>query len=221
MSVKKLGRAKSSKDCSLLHESNLQAAGFSLIAGVDEAGRGPLAGPVVAAAVILPAEFRHAVLDDSKKLSARKREAIFLELTTDPSVLWSVAIVEAEEIDRLNILRATHEAMRRAIGGLSIVPDHALIDGLPVHPFPIAQTALVGGDGLSLSIAAASVIAKVVRDRVMSKMDDLYPDYGFAQHKGYGTALHLDRLQRYGPCPIHRKSFSPVTQCFLPLSSDR
>ena len=101
-----------------------------MIAGVDEAGRGPLAGPVVAAAVILPAEFRHAVLDDSKKLSARKREAIFLELTTDPSVLWSVAIVEAEEIDRLNILRATHEAMRRAIGGLSIVPDHALIDGL-------------------------------------------------------------------------------------------
>ena len=221
MSVKKLGRAKSSKDCSLLHESNLQAAGFSLIAGVDEAGRGPLAGPVVAAAVILPAEFRHAVLDDSKKLSARKREAIFLELTTDPSVLWSVAIVEAEEIDRLNILRATHEAMRRAIGGLSIVPDHALIDGLPVHPFPIAQTALVGGDGLSLSIAAASVIAKVVRDRLMCKMDNLYPDYGFAKHKGYGTALHLDRLQRYGPCPIHRKSFSPVTQCFLPLSSDR
>ena len=221
MSVKKLGRAKSSKDCSLLHESNLQAAGFSLIAGVDEAGRGPLAGPVVAAAVILPADFRHAVLDDSKKLSARKREAIFLELTTDPSVLWSVAIVEAEEIDRLNILRATHEAMRRAIGGLSIVPDHALIDGLPVHPFPIAQTALVGGDGLSLSIAAASVIAKVVRDRLMCKMDNLYPDYGFAKHKGYGTALHLDRLQRYGPCPIHRKSFSPVTQCFLPLSSDR
>ena len=221
MSVKKLGRAKSSKDCSLLHESNLQAAGFSLIAGVDEAGRGPLAGPVVAAAVILPAEFRHAVLDDSKKLSARKREAIFLELTTDPSVLWSVAIVEAEEIDRLNIRRATHEAMRRAIGGLSIVPDHALIDGLPVHPFPIAQTALVGGDGLSLSIAAASVIAKVVRDRLMCKMDNLYPDYGFAKHKGYGTALHLDRLQRYGPCPIHRKSFSPVTQCFLPLSSDR
>ena len=192
-----------------------------MIAGVDEAGRGPLAGPVVAAAVILPAEFRHAVLDDSKKLSARKREAIFLELTTDPSVLWSVAIVEAEEIDRLNILRATHEAMRRAIGGLSIVPDHALIDGLPVHPFPIAQTALVGGDGLSLSIAAASVIAKVVRDRLMCKMDNLYPDYGFAKHKGYGTALHLDRLQRYGPCPIHRKSFSPVTQCFLPLSSDR
>lgn len=221
MSVKKLGRAKSSKDCSLLHESNLQAAGFSLIAGVDEAGCGPLAGPVVAAAVILPAEFRHAVLDDSKKLSARKREAIFLELTTDPSVLWSVAIVEAEEIDRLNILRATHEAMRRAIGGLSIVPDHALIDGLPVHPFPIAQTALVGGDGLSLSIAAASVIAKVVRDRLMCKMDNIYPDYGFAKHKGYGTALHLDRLQRYGPCPIHRKSFSPVTQCFLPLSSDR
>ena len=192
-----------------------------MIAGVDEAGRGPLAGPVVAAAVILPAEFRHAVLDDSKKLSARKREAIFLELTTDSSVLWSVAIVEAEEIDRLNILRATHEAMRRAIGGLSIVPDHALIDGLPVHPFPIAQTALVGGDGLSLSIAAASVIAKVVRDRLMCKMDNLYPDYGFAKHKGYGTALHLDRLQRYGPCPIHRKSFSPVTQCFLPLSSDR
>ncbi|MCX6976078.1 MAG: ribonuclease HII [Verrucomicrobia bacterium] len=205
----------------MLHESNLQSAGFSLIAGVDEAGRGPLAGPVVAAAVILPAKFRHAVLDDSKKLSARKREAIFLELTTDSSVLWSVAIVEAEEIDRLNILRATHEAMRRAIGDLSIVPDHALIDGLPVHPFPIAQTALVGGDGLSLSIAAASVIAKVVRDRLMCKMDDIYPDYGFAQHKGYGTALHLDRLQRYGPCPIHRKSFSPVTQCLLPFSSDR
>jgi len=199
----------------------LQSAGFSLIAGVDEAGRGPLAGPVIAAAVILPKGFQHEILDDSKKLTERKRETIFLELTTDATVLWSFAIVEAEEIDRLNILRATHEAMRRAIGGLSPVPDHALIDGLPVHPFPIAQTALVGGDGLSLSIAAASVIAKVVRDRVMSKMDDLYPDYGFAQHKGYGTALHLDRLHRYGPCPIHRKSFSPVMQCLLPLSSDR
>jgi len=129
-----------------------------------------------------------------------------------------MAVVEAEEIDRLNILRATHEAMRRAVAALAAKPDHVLIDGLPVHPFPIAQTALVGGDGLSFSIAAASVIAKVTRDRIMVDMDARHPGYGFAQHKGYGTELHLAKLRVHGPCPIHRRSFSPVQQTEFPFA---
>ena len=185
--------------------------------GIDEAGRGPLAGPVVAAAVVLPDGFHHDDLDDSKKLTARQRERLYTELTTRADIQWAVAVVEAEEVDRINILEATHEAMRRAVGGLVPDPDHALIDGLPVLPFPVPQTALVGGDGLSFSIAAASVIAKVTRDRIMVEMDARYPGYEFGQHKGYGTALHLAKLRTHGPCAIHRKSFSPVRQAVLPL----
>jgi ribonuclease HII len=151
-------------------------------------------------------------LDDSKKLTATIRTEIYAELVGDPRLQWAVAVVESEEIDRLNILRATHEAMRRALTALATPPDHALIDGRPVRPFPIPQTALVGGDGLSFSIAAASVIAKVTRDRLMVAMDAEHPGYEFAQHKGYGTALHLARLRTHGPCPIHRRSFLPVRQ---------
>ncbi len=190
----------------------MHAQGWRLVAGIDEAGRGPLAGPVVAAAVIVPCDFTHAALDDSKKLTAPHRDEIYGELITDVRVQWAVAVVESEEIDRLNILRATHEAMRRALTALTTPPDHALVDGRPVHPFPIPQTALVGGDGLSFSIAAASVIAKVTRDRLMVAMDVQHPGYEFARHKGYGTALHLARLQAHGPCPIHRRSFFPVQQ---------
>jgi len=186
-----------------------------LIAGIDEAGRGPLAGPVVAAAAILPEDFTHAGLDDSKKLTAQIRTALYLELTGNPRIRWAVAVIESKEIDRLNILRAAHKAMRRAVGALGVRPDHVLIDGLRVRRFPIEQTALIGGDALSFSIAAASVIAKVTRDRLMVEMDARHPGYEFARHKGYGTPLHLAKLHAHGPCPIHRRSFLPVRQAAL------
>jgi ribonuclease HII len=198
--------------CSLAPENELRARGFSLVAGVDEAGRGPLAGPVVAAAVILPEDFHHGLLRDSKQLTARQRGRLFEELTARGDIAHAVAIVSSGEIDRLNILRATHAAMQRAVEQLTPPPGHVLIDGLPVPGFPIAQTALIKGDALSFSIAAASVLAKVTRDRLMLDYDREYPQYGFAQHKGYGTALHLARLRQHGPCPIHRRSFSPVQQ---------
>lgn len=198
--------------CSLRHEARLRAGGCTLVAGIDEAGRGPLAGPVVAAAVILPVEFRSRVLTDSKQLPEKKREELFLELTSRPDIAWAVAAVCHEQIDRLNILRATHRAMQLAVEQLSSPPDHVLIDGLPVRGFPLPQTALAGGDALSFSIAAASVIAKVTRDRLMLDFDRQFPQYGFCQNKGYGTALHLERLRLHGPCPIHRRSFLPVRQ---------
>jgi ribonuclease HII len=204
-----------SQICSLAHEDQLRARGLRFVAGIDEAGRGPLAGPVVAAAVILPIGYSHGILTDSKKLTARKRDVLFDELTNNPAILWSFSVVEAGEIDRLNILRATHEGMRRAVAGLPTQPDHVLIDGLPVKPFPIPQTALVGGDGLSFSIAAASVIAKVTRDRLMLSLDAQFPCYQFAKHKGYGTAAHLAALKEHGPSPVHRRSFLPVRQAEL------
>lgn len=203
--------------CSLAHEKKLRARGFSFVAGIDEAGRGPLAGPVVAAAAVLPEKFRHKTLRDSKQLTARQRDHIYEEIVQRQDIVWSVSIVHEEEIDRINILRATHAAMRRAVEQLPSPPDHVLIDGLPVKPFPIEQTALVKGDAISLSIAAASVIAKVTRDRLMLDYDQKYPAYGFAQHKGYGTALHLERLRQHGPCPIHRRTFLPVQQILLGL----
>ncbi len=203
--------------CSFRHERALRERGCLRIAGIDEAGRGPLAGPVVAAAVVLPEKFRHAMLNDSKQLTPKRRDALYVELTTKQGIEWAVAIVDAEEVDRINILRATHEGMRRAVASLGAPVDHVLIDGLPVRPFPIEQTTLVGGDALSFSIAAASVIAKVTRDRLMVEMDTRYPGYDFAQHKGYGTALHLAKLRAHGPCPIHRRSFLPVQQAQLSL----
>jgi ribonuclease HII len=198
--------------CDLAHEDTLRARGLRFIAGVDEAGRGPLAGPVVAAAVILPAGFTHAELNDSKQLNAGQREAIHAELTARGDILWAFAIVEVLEIDRFNILGATYLAMQRAVALLATVPEHVLIDGLPVKGFPHPQTALVKGDSLSFSIAAASVIAKVTRDRLMVEMDALHPGYDFAQHKGYGTPQHLEALKKNGPSPIHRRSFLPVQQ---------
>ena len=200
----------------LLYESRLRAAGTAQrIAGIDEAGRGPLAGPVVAAAVILPDDFAHPHLNDSKKLSARRRAAIYDELTSDPAVVWACVSVDAGEVDRLNILRATHAAMQRAVLALSVRPDHALIDGRPVRGFPLPHTAIVKGDGTSLSIAAASVIAKVTRDGLMDDLDARYPAYGFARHKGYATGYHLAILARDGPCPVHRYTFRPVAQPLL------
>jgi ribonuclease HII len=198
-------------------ENALRACGLAIIAGVDEAGRGPLAGPVAAAAVILPAAFRDPGLDDSKKLSAKKREALYHILTDDPRVKWAVALASAAEIDTLNILRATHLAMRRAVAGLGVVPDHCLIDGLPVRGFPWPHEGIVKGDGRSLSIAAASILAKVTRDRLLRAIDAEFPLYGFAKHQGYGTKQHLEALRIHGPCCHHRRSFEPVAQLALPL----
>jgi len=198
-------------------ESALRARGLSRIAGVDEAGRGPLAGPVAAAAVILPAGWRCDGLDDSKKLSAARRERLYETITGDPAVTWSLSFAEAEEIDRVNILRATHAAMARAVRGLAAVVEHCLIDGLPLREFAWPHDGIVKGDGRSLSIAAASIIAKVSRDRVMLEFAREFPQYGFERHMGYGTKVHLEALRLHGPCRLHRRSFQPVAQLALPL----
>jgi ribonuclease HII len=201
----------------LTRESALHACGIQRVAGVDEAGRGPLAGPVAAAAVILPRGFSCPGLDDSKKISAGRREELYLRLTEDPDIGWAVATADCEEIDRLNILRATHLSMRRAVEKLLPPPDHCLIDGLPVRGFPLPHDAIVKGDGLSLSIAAASIIAKVTRDRIMREIDREFPEFGFARHQGYGTKEHLEALRIHGPCRHHRRSFKPVAQLALPF----
>jgi len=198
--------------CGFRHEKKLRSLGIARIVGIDEAGRGALAGPVVAAAAILPERFRHRKLNDSKQLSPELREEIYQYMTNHSEIVWSVGIVDSFEIDRINILRASHQAMRIAVAGLAIAPEHALIDGLPVFPFPLPQTAIIDGDCLSLSIAAASVIAKVTRDRLMREFCARFPHYCFSQHKGYGTELHLQKLHEHGPCPIHRRSFEPVAQ---------
>jgi ribonuclease HII len=201
----------------LTRESSLHARGVKRVAGVDEAGRGPLAGPVAAAAVILPRDFSCPGLDDSKKITAARRELLFEQLTGNPQVVWAVAIADCGEIDRLNILRASHLAMRRAVESIDPRPDHCLIDGLPVHGFPVPHDAIVKGDGLSLSIAAASIIAKVTRDRLMREIDREFPQFGFARHQGYGTKEHLEALRIHGPCRHHRRTFQPVAQLALPL----
>jgi ribonuclease HII len=198
-------------------ESALRARGLTKVAGVDEAGRGPLAGPVSAAAVLLPPGWRCPGLDDSKKLTAAKRERLFEVITADASVVWSLAYAEPEEIDRINILRATHAAMARAVKGLAVAVDHCLIDGLRVRDFPWPHDGIVKGDGKSLSIAAASIIAKVTRDRVMHQFAVEFPEYGFERHMGYGTKAHLEALRLHGPCRLHRRSFQPVAQLSLPL----
>jgi ribonuclease HII len=201
----------------LSFEKALLARGLRHIAGVDEAGRGPLAGPVAAAAVILPRGFVCAGLDDSKKLSATRREQLYDVLTTTAGVVWAVATADRDEIDRLNILRATHLAMRRAVESLDPQPEHCLIDGLPVRGFPYPHDAIVKGDGRALSIAAASIIAKVTRDHIMRDLDREFPQFGFAKHQGYGTKMHLEALRIHGPCCHHRRSFQPVAQLALPL----
>src|ERR1700745_2079061 len=203
--------------CGFRYERKLRAIGVARIAGIDEAGRGALAGPVVAAAGVLPEKFRHRRLDDSKPLAPGLLEGIYCDLVSNPEVRWTVGIVDSVEIDRINILRASHRAMRLAIEALIEPPDHVLIDGLPVIPFPLPQTAIIDGDCISLSIAAASVIAKVTRDRIMRDFCAQFPQYFFSKHKGYGTELHLLKLHEFGPCPIHRRSFEPVAQPLLAL----
>jgi ribonuclease HII len=203
--------------CTLEREQAFWDAGVTTVAGVDEAGRGCLAGPVVAAAVVLPPGFVHDRLDDSKKLLPARREAVFADLMADDRLLIGVGRAEVDEIDRLNILRATHLAMERAVRALPMLPGGLLIDGLPVRPFPFEHQAVVDGDALCLSIAAASVVAKVTRDRWMVDADGRHPGYGFARHKGYGTAEHLAALNTHGPSPIHRRDFGPVRQLTLGL----
>src|SRR5262245_16689068 len=187
------------------------------VAGVDEAGRGPLAGPVVAAAVVLDLTHRWDGLDDSKQLTAAQRDEVFARvLARARAFAWSVA--GPRLIDRLNIRRATHGAMARAVAALALVPDLVLVDGHEtVGGIAAEQQAVIGGDARCLSIAAASVLAKVVRDRIMERLDRVWPAYGFARHKGYGTAEHLEAIRAHGPCPLHRWSFAPVTELELPL----
>lgn len=196
----------------LAHEQAWRDRGFSRIAGVDEAGRGPLAGPVHVAAVVLPEGFELKGLNDSKQLSESVRERLFDELTSRSDVEWSLMVMNVVEIDRINILEAAREGMRRAVRELSPEPDVVLVDGLAVPNFSWRQEALVKGDARSLSIAAASVIAKVSRDRYMRELAKEFPQYGFDRNKGYGTAAHLAALQKHGPCPHHRVTFSPVAQ---------
>ncbi len=198
-----------------------------MLAGVDEAGRGPLAGPVVAAAVILPETWvdgrlpgRFRGLNDSKQLEPPQREIFHDRLTTCPEVRYGVGIVGPHEIDRINILRATHAAMLSALAALQPQPAHVLVDGLRVDAITLPQTAIVGGDGLSYSIAAASVVAKVTRDRLMREFHREWPHYGFAEHKGYPTPQHRQALALHGPCPIHRRTFFPVLQSVLELGLD-
>ena len=180
-----------------------------LIAGVDEAGRGPLAGPVVVAAVILPPVYDLACLDDSKRLTALKRERLLPQIEAQ-AIAWSVEYVTAQEIDRVNILQATMNGMQRAVEKLSPAPVHAMFDGNRAPPLSCQVTTVIGGDGLIPSISAASVLAKVYRDKLMLKFHEKYPGYGFDRHKGYPTAHHLERLKALGPCEIHRQSFAPV-----------
>jgi ribonuclease HII len=196
--------------CSLAFEHDLEARGFWPVAGVDEVGRGPLAGPVVVAAVMLESGFSLPGLDDSKKLSARRRLALRDQLLESGSVVHAIVAKSPAEIDRINILEATRAAMREACLALPAAPAHVLVDGLEVPRFPFPQTAIVGGDGVSMSIAAASVLAKVERDLIMEEWDRAYPEYGFARHKGYPTREHCEKLRTHGPCPIHRHSFAPV-----------
>ncbi len=196
----------------LSYEREAWAQGHRRVCGIDEVGRGPLAGPVVAAAVVLPVDFDHPRLTDSKKLAVRQRESIYEELVSNSAVEWGIAFVDVQEIDRLNILQATWKAMAVARAVLRVPPDWTLVDGLRAPPLGERQTPIIGGDARSLSIAAASVIAKVTRDRHMMELDAQYPLYGFARHKGYGTSFHLRMLSELGPCPLHRRSFEPVAR---------
>lgn len=177
-----------------------------LVCGIDEAGRGPLAGPVVAGAVILPRDCEILFLNDSKKLSEKRREELFLEIQ-EKAVSFSVGIVGPEQIDEINILQATYEAMRSAVSRLKVAPQILLNDAVTIPGVEQLQVPIIKGDAKSVSIAAASIMAKVTRDHMMMEYDKIFPEYGFAKHKGYGTAVHIAAIKEYGPCPIHRRSF--------------
>jgi ribonuclease HII len=208
----------------LRHERQAWLTGHKRLAGIDEAGRGPLAGPVIAAAVQIDPAFLEAEseklfsgLTDSKQLTAARRDHFFAILTDHPSVRVGIGRADVDEIDAINILKATHAAMARALVQLMPDVDHALVDGLPVRGLPCSSTAIVKGDAASLLIAAASVVAKVTRDRIMQELGRDFPAYGFAKHKGYGTAEHIEAIRVHGPCACHRRTFRPVSELWLDL----
>jgi ribonuclease HII len=196
-------------------EKTKWAEGFSFVAGVDEVGRGPLAGPVVAAAVVFPQDAEIPAVDDSKKLNENQRLELRDAIISLPGIQYSIAAVDEIKIDEINILRATHLAMRLAVEQLEQV-DFLLVDGRPVPGLPVKSLAVVKGDGKSASIAAASILAKVHRDELMCRYAEEYPEYGFEEHKGYGTAKHLAAMQKHGVCKIHRRSFAPVRDILEP-----
>ena len=187
-------------------EEKAWAQGFSAVCGVDEAGRGPVAGPVCAAAVILPGGIQIEGLNDSKKLSEKKREALF-EVITEKALAWSVSLVDEKTIDEINILQATYRAMRQAVEGLTSPADFVYVDGNRSEGLSLPHECVVSGDAKVPSVAAASILAKVTRDRLMRQFAEQYPAYGFEKHKGYGTAAHMEAIRQLGPCPIHRRTF--------------
>ncbi len=202
----------------LQHEREHISLGLTRLAGVDEAGRGPLAGPVVAAVIVMPESWiKEGIpealrrLNDSKKLNEKVREELFEVIDSDKSIESGIGMVAAPLIDEINILQATHRAMNDALAKITPPVQHALVDGRPVRSLSVAQTAIVKGDGKSYTIGAASILAKVTRDRLMIEYDQKYPGYGFAGHKGYGTRAHLSAIEKLGPCPIHRMSFAPLS----------
>jgi len=202
----------------LQYEREHVSRGLTRLAGVDEAGRGPLAGPVVAAAIVMSESWiKEGIpepllrLNDSKKLNKKVREELFEVIDSDKSIEWGIGVVDAPLIDEINILQATHQAMNDALAKITPPVQHALVDGRQVPSLSVPQTAIVKGDGKSYTVGAASILAKVTRDRLMIEYDQKYPGYGFAGHKGYGTRAHLSAIEELGPCPIHRMSFAPLS----------
>ena len=203
------------------YERELQKKGFSFIAGVDEAGRGPLAGPVVAAACVIPEGIEIDKINDSKQLTPAKRAEIFFQLKKHPKVDFGIGIIDAEIIDEINILQATLLAMKESIKRLSIMPNAVIVDGKQTPDVDMYKVAIVKGDAQSLSIAAASIIAKETRDALMDEYHEKWPKYGFNKHKGYGTKFHREMIEKYGPCPIHRVTFEPIKSWLNKKYSDR
>lgn len=204
------------------YEEELYDSNYKLVCGIDEAGRGPLAGPIVVAACILPAFTKIEGINDSKKLSEKKRKELF-KIIKKEAIDYSIVFVSEKEVDKLNVYQATKKGMLEAVNKLKSKPDYVLIDAMPLNELEMKHLSLVHGDALSASIAAASILAKVTRDEYMEKMDFKYPNYGFKKHKGYCTKAHIEALEKYGPCKIHRKTFSPVSKyyaCERQLSFD-
>lgn len=205
--LKKQAKIEAEKErIELMREYEEKYDNYSYICGIDEAGRGPLAGPVVAGAVILPKGKRILYINDSKKLSEKKRNELY-GVIKEEALSYGIGIVSPERIDEINILQATYEAMRQAVSQLNVLPDILLNDAVTIPGIDVRQIPIVKGDAKSLTIASASILAKVTRDRMMIEYDSLYPEYGFAKHKGYGTKMHIEAIKEYGACPIHRKTF--------------
>lgn len=203
---KQIAWEKELKRLEMMRQFENQYPDCEFICGIDEAGRGPLAGPVSAGAVILPKDIKIMYLNDSKKLSSKRRNELFDEIK-EKAVSYGIGMASPGQIDKINILQATYEAMTHAVEDLNVVPDLLLVDAVTIPKLPIRQVGIVKGDAKSVSIAAASIIAKVTRDRMMEEYAELYPEYGFEKHKGYGSAEHIAAIKKYGPCPIHRRTF--------------